>query len=206
MRASDRLLMIAAGLLVAALPVQAQDKATREREALNRAQKAVAKLQQENSAINREKSELAAKLETTAKDLDGVKGDAVRNRQRATASEKELVALREEREAMKQKLDGSEKQLALLGGQLQEGQQNRQKLEADHNALTARLKQEVQALNSCNAANDKLYVLSRDLMNQYEKAALDKADPVFGLRMVEIETQVQAYRDRADAARLPRPR
>lgn len=204
MRASDRLLMIVAGLLVAALPVQAQDKATREREALNRAQKTVAKLQQENSAINREKGELAAKLDTATKDLDGVKGDAARNRQRAAASEKEMGVLRDERDALKQKLDVSEKQLTLQGSQLQEGQQNRQQLEADRNAVSARLKQETQALNSCNAANDKLYVLSRDLMKQYEKAAMERADPIFGLRMVEIETQVQGYRDRAEESRLPR--
>ena len=206
MRASNLFAAVTALFLASAIPVMAQDKATREREALNRAQKTVAKLQQENSAINREKGELSTKLETATKDLEGAKGDAMRNRQRAAASDKELSAMREERDVLRQKLESVEKQLLLSGGQLREAQQSRQKLEAEHNALNARSKQEVQALNSCNAANDKLYVLSRDLMKQYEKAALDKADPVFGLRMVQIETQVQDYRDRADAARLPRPR
>jgi len=208
MRDSD----LASTLLLAALLLvpgwaQAQDKASREREALVRSQRAVAKLQQENSALSRERGEIAAKLETAMKELEELKGQAVRARGRAAATEKELLPLREERDALKQKLEAAEKlqaeTVAQCGEAKQAGEQARRRLESEATALGARLRQETQALQACSDANGKLYALGRELMRVYEAAARERADPVFGLRMVEIENAIEGYRDRADEARLP---
>lgn len=208
MRASDiaAALMLAAVLMFSGFAV-AQDKAAREREALVRAQRAVAKLQQENAALGRERGEIAARLETAAKELADVKGDAVRARGRAAATEKELGPLREERDALKQKLEAAEKQLAQTVLQCSEArqsaQQTQQRLEGEGAALDARLKQQTTAQQTCAAANDKLYALTRELSQQYERAARERAEPIFGLRLVEIENQMQDYRDRADESKLP---
>lgn len=208
MRVSSGLAAALAALLIAG-PAAAQDKAAREREALIRAQRAVAKLQQENAVLNREKGELAAKLETAGKELGSLKSlrnEAARARARAAATEKELGPLREERDALRQKLEAAEKLHAQTNLQCrqaqQTAQQTQQRLEGERAATDARLKQQTQALQACAAANDKLYTLSRELMQQYEKAAREGADPVFGLRLVEIENQAQSYRDRADESKL----
>ncbi len=195
--------LTAACLGVAVLPAMAQDKASREREALVRAQRAVAKMQQENAALSREKGELAAKLETVNSEQAGLKGEAARARGRAAATEKELGPLREERDALKQKLEASEAQLAQTAGQYKEAQLTQQRIEAERSAVQARLKQETQSLLMCSATNEKLHALTRDLAQRYEQAAVDRVDPVFGLRRVEIENEMQGYRDRIDEAKLP---
>ncbi len=207
MRASD----LATALVLAALLMPggavAQDKAAREREALIRAQRAVAKLQQENAALGRERGEIAAKLETASKELADIKGEAGRARGRAATAEKELGPLREERDALKLKLETAEKNLAQNTQQCSEerqsAQQTQQRLEGERGVLDARLKQQMAALQTCAAANDKLYALSRDLLRKYEAAAAERSDPIFGLGMVGIENQMQEYRDRADEAKLP---
>lgn len=207
MRGSKIFACITAACLGAAvLPAMAQDKATREREALVRAQRAVAKLQQENAALNREKGELAAKLETATREQAGLKGEAVRARGRAAATEKELGPLREERDALKRKLEVTEAQLAQTAGQYKQAQLSQQRTEVERSAVQVRLKQETQSLLMCSAANEKLHALTRDLAQRYEQAAVDRADPVFGLRRVEIENEMQAYRDRIDGAKLPAAR
>jgi len=208
MRASKIVVPVLFGALLLAMwfPVAAQDKSAKDRDSLNRLQRTVAKLQQENAALVREKGELAAKLASNEKELEGIKGDAVRSRQRAAAGEKEHGVLKQELVVLKQKLDVSEKQSSQLGVELKEGHLARQRIEADRDAIGVRFKRETAALNACVAANDKLYVLSRELMKEYEKAAIDRVDPVFGLRMVEIESNAQLYRDRADESRIPRER
>jgi len=200
------ILLLAALLLMPGWGL-AQDKASREREALVRSQRAVAKLQQENAALSRERGEIAAKLETATKELEELRGQAARARGRAAATEKELLPLREERDALKQKLEAAEKlqaeTVAQCGAAKQAAEQSRRRLESEGSALGARLRQETQSLQACSAANDRLYALGRELMRAYEAAARERVDPVFGLRMVEIENAIEGYRDRADESRLP---
>ena len=121
------------------------------------------------------------------------------------AGEAELLEALRRRPAVKRKLEEAEKQLVASGERLKNLDLLQQKTDSERLATGARLKQESDALQICTAANDKLYVLVRDVSRQYEKSAREQADPVFGLRVVEIENQMELYRDRADEGRLRRP-
>jgi chromosome segregation ATPase len=205
MSASDMLRFFAIIILTVTVPAFAQDKAGKEREALVRMQRALSKAQQDNSALSREKAELSAKLEVVQKTADAAKSDMTRVRQRTTVAEGDLRVLKEEHEGLKRKLEEAEKQLVASGERLKNLDLLQQKTDSERVATGARLKQESGALQICTAANDKLYVLVRDVSRQYERSAREQADPVFGLRLVEIENQLELYRDRADEGRLRRP-
>ncbi len=192
-------------LLVVAVPALAQDKAGKDREALVRMQRALSKAQQDNATLSREKAELSAKLEVVQKTADAAKTDMTRVRQRTTVVEGDLRVLKDEHEGLKRKLEETEKQLVSTGERLKNLDLLQKKTDSERLATGARLKQESGALQICTAANDKLYVLVRDVSRQYEKSAREQADPVFGLRLVEIENQMELYRDRADEGRLRRP-
>ena len=205
MFASDMLRFFVILMLVFAVPALAQDKAGKDREALVRMQRALSKAQQDNATLSREKAELSAKLEVVQKTADAAKTDMTRVRQRTTVAEGDLRVLKDEHEGLKRKLDEAEKQLVAAGERLKNLDLLQQKTDSERLATGARLKQESGALQICTAANDKLYILVRDVSRQYEKSAREQADPVFGLRLVEIENQMELYRDRADEGRLRRP-
>ena len=205
MFASDMLRFFVILMLVFAVPALAQDKAGKDREALVRMQRALSKAQQDNATLSREKAELSAKLEVVQKTADAAKTDMTRVRQRTTVAEGDLRVLKDEHEGLKHKLDEAEKQLVAAGERLKNLDLLQQKTDSERLATGARLKQESGALQICTAANDKLYILVRDVSRQYEKSAREQADPVFGLRLVEIENQMELYRDRADEGRLRRP-
>lgn len=205
MFAFDMSRVFAVLMLIAVVPAFAQDKAAKDREALVRMQRSLAKAQQDISALNREKSELSTKLEAAQKSADTAKADVTRIRQRTTVAEKDLRELKVGHEALQRKLEDTEKQLLVAGERFKELDLLQKKTEGERISTGARLKQESAALQICNAANEKLYGLVREVSRQYEKTAREQADPVFGLRMVEIENQLELYRDRADEGRLRRP-
>jgi chromosome segregation ATPase len=209
------LALAAAMLLAAPTAGVAQDKAAREAQA--RAQRAINKLQQEKSALAREKDEQAAKLDAAGKEQSGLKAEASRARQRAAALDKELAALRKEHDEFKQRYDALSAQLAQNTTQCGEAQraaqqsaqqaaeQTQKRYEAERSTSAALLRQERLTLQSCVAVNRKLHDLARDLARRYEKQARGAADPVFGLGLVDIENRMQDFRDKTDELKLAPP-
>ena len=63
-----------------------------------------------------------------------------------------------------------------------------------------------QTIASCEDKNAKLYGYGRELMTKYEekscKDALSQAEPFTGLKKVEIENLLEAYRDKLDDERV----
>jgi chromosome segregation ATPase len=191
----------------------AADKENREREALRRVQQNAAKLQAEKSALEREKQELTAKVDAATKDLDGLKGEAARNKRRAATLDKEVEALRKENADLKLQLDTTGKNLAENTRQCQDAatlaQQNQKRVEVINANLKSMHAKEEGERKSCQATNLKLRAVAREILDRYENKgpfdSLRQAEPFARIKSVEIENLIQDYGDKIDALNAGKP-
>jgi chromosome segregation ATPase len=192
----------------------AQDKAaSREREALRKAQQQMQQVKQEKAAleakvagVEQEKNQLAAEK---AKLAGQVRGSQARAKEDAAKSKALLVerdALAQDKQALLTQKTSLEKQLADMSAKLANTEQQltqirAQKVQTDSN-LTAR----VQQLASCEDKNAKLYTHGRDLIKQCtDRSATDtllRLEPFTGIKRVGIENVLEEYRDKLDAEKL----
>jgi chromosome segregation ATPase len=191
----------------------AQDKASREREALKRAQQQVQQMRQEKASIEEKLSGFEQEKEKIAGQLSGAQARA-----RAAASKNQQLqteldaAMRDKQTLEAQKAD-LEKQLAELSAK-------HTQLTAKHAATEGELAQtsslklqtesslrgRTQQLAVCEDKNIKLYSHGRDLIKQCtDRSATDmvlRLEPFTGLKRVELENVLEEYRDKLDAQKI----
>ncbi len=222
----SRLSWMAAAMLVIALgygdAANAQgDKSGREREQLRKLQSANGKLQQEVSALQAAKTKLEQELKELAGQTQALKSSADAGARRRAALEKELAKTlataradtdteRKEKTALAQKLAalassqeslaGQHKQIVLAS---QASETERRRLDAAAAAQSAALRKEIAM---CGDRNEKLHQLGIELLDRYQKKgvrdALLQAEPFTGIKSVEVENLVEAYRDKLDAQKV----
>jgi chromosome segregation ATPase len=205
MRARDCVLVLALALGLATA-ASAAEKDSREREALRRVQQNAAKLQAEKTALEREKQELTAKMDTTAKELGSARGEAARQKRLAAALDKEVETLRSENAALKTQFDATSKSLADTSRQCQAdgelARQNQKRVEAINGNLKAMHEKEEAERKSCVANNLKLKIIAHEILDRYQRKGvwqgLLQAEPFTQIKSVEIENLVQDYQDRID--------
>lgn len=194
------------GMVLSLATAHAADKENREREALKRMQQNAAKLQAEKSALEREKQELTAKMNAATKDLDGLKGEAARNKRRAAILDKEVETLRQENAGLKSQLESTSKTLADTSGQCKEAatlaEQNQKRAELVNTNLKSMFAKEEEDRKSCQTNNRKLRTVAHEILDRYQKKgvfeSLRQAEPFVGIKSVEIENLVQDYWDKID--------
>jgi len=199
-----------------AMPAGAQaqqdKKGAREREAARRAQQALKKAEEEKAALLREKTELDDKLKAATVRI-GEAEKAARGLQGAVARarklEQELAAERATVVDLKAQLEASGQRVAAAGALQTETQRSLGSRDVQVRQLQATLLQSrTQAaaeIGSCEAKNAKLYAYGTELMRLYrDKTAFDairQAEPLTGLKSVEIENVLEEYRDKLAAGR-----
>ncbi|MCV2365142.1 hypothetical protein LNV23_16965 [Paucibacter sp. DJ1R-11] len=192
----------------------AQDgKASKEREALRRAQGALREAQTQIGSLQAEKAALEAERARLAAVADGAKaqargGEAKLKRsqqQQQEQAQAEMAALRRE---MQQNLDASAaREQALQQRVLTQGQEL---LERTQTTLSLRtlLERSTEALAEAEAKNRKLFAIGQDLVQLYlnrTPADLDALnDPLLGLGAVRMESHAESLRSQLAQQRTAR--
>lgn len=198
-----------------ALPaaIGADKKASREREALQRARQQVQQLSQEKAALEaklagfeQEKAALAQEKEQLAGKIQDAETRAAGEGRKRTQLQRTLDAASKEKQSLLEQKNDLEKRLADMTA--------RQATTARELAATQTQKQQADAtaesrgrqIASCDDKNMKLYQHGRDLIEQCRDRSktdtLLRLEPFTGIKRVEIENLLESYRDKLDAQKL----
>lgn len=188
-------------------------KESREKQMLRRLQQQMQQIDQTRAVAEQEKAAALAAKETAERELDKILSDTASTKrqlagERSTRSrmERELQAAHTERDALKVRLADTEKQLADSVAVQRATAQTLAQIESEKKQTTTRLSGKEEDLNVCKNHNDKLYVISREMMQKYRdkscRDALAQAEPFTGLKKVEVENLLETWRDRLDKEKL----
>lgn len=200
------------GLSLLASPLHASSD-SREKQMLRRMQQQMQQVEQARAQVEQEKAAALADKDVAERALEKMRASvAAAKRQIAgeraarSRAESELKAAQAERDALKTKLAETEKQLADSLAAQRATAQTLAQTESVKKQTENQLATRQQELKTCQAHNGSLYTLSRELMVKYRdkscQDALAQAEPFTGLKKVEIENLLEAWRDRADRERL----
>lgn len=197
-------MLIAAGVALAMPTAFAGDKkANKEREAARRVQVMQQQFSTEKAVLEKDKADLAEKVDKITRQAESAKQGAAQLERKSSSLTKDLAAAKEESAALQEKLHKSETAHAeLVALHKQESEKNQKQV----GLLQAALAQRGQVLGSCETKNSKLYELNREILAQYrDKGFLDalvQADPLTGIKSVQVENVMEEYRDKLDAQRI----
>lgn len=207
-----RTAMRAGGLLCLALSVSvgafAQDnKNSREREALRRAQQQVQKTNQELATLRQQADATAQERDALAAKVDGAETRARAESVRGQRLQRELTAMTAERDALKtrgdeldQRLKESTARAAQLERDLALARQHGQR-------LTAQEATQRDQIAACEKRNAQLYDTGRALVEECrDRSASDtvlRLEPFTGIGRVRIQNMLETYRDKLDEHKTP---
>lgn len=203
-----------------ALPqANAQDssKASREREGLRRAQAALQHTTAERDALTAEKAALAGQLADTQAQL--AKAQAASRALQASSLQQVAALARQHGELAASRLavqqaasatatsaEASTSQALALQQQLATLRSESAGRAQTVAALVQLLERSVTALAAAELANAQLFAAGLDAVNRLRSKTLDdsqaRADPMLGLRAVQIENEAEALRSALDKLRI----
>lgn len=198
-----------------ALGAQAQDaaKASKEREALRRAQAALRAAQEQQSSLQADKAKAEAQASAAQKDASNAKAQVAGSAARLRTREAELETLRAQLLAARQAeqlqqqeaVKTGEREQALQQQLLTARQESAARLQANQ-ALAQLLERSTQALADAETKNHQLHALGQELVKRWQgRSTLDTAllqDPVLGLAAVRFEDQAEKLRGELEAKRV----
>ena len=208
MKRSILILVVAA---TAAAPAWAASE-SREKQMLRRMQQQVQQLDQARAQSEQEKAAAMADKETVERELEKLhSGEATIRRQLASEraarhrAESDLKALQVEGDALKARLAATEKQLADSVALQRVTAQTLAQAVSTEKQTEGKLASKAQDLRACQTHNGRLYAISREMMVKYQdKSCLDalaQTEPFTGLKQVEVENLLEAWRDQLDRER-----
>jgi chromosome segregation ATPase len=192
-------------LSAAAPSAHAEDKASREREALRRAQQSLRQTQEERDALAGEKA-------TLAQDKDKLSSELQQTSAKVKGAESRANAARARADQLESALKDKEKALAdaqaheaELQTRLAQAQTALAEKVALNTTLAGMLKSAKTEQTALIAQNKALYDTGLALIDLYRSdspsAWLKTADAPLGLREVRVENLAEAFRTKLDAAR-----
>lgn len=196
------LALLLAGMLAVPTSWAAEKKGGKD-QAMRRLQLMQMKLNEEKAALEREKSALTQQVAELARQVEELKASGERKR---AALEKNVEALKTDSQSLQGKLGEEQNRRAELEKQHKETLTVLDGSRQEADKLRGELKRTGQALGSCEAKNTRLYDLNRELLGKYRDKglfeALLQAEPLTGIRAVEMENAVDEYRDKLSAQRV----
>ena len=179
----------------------AADKSGKDQ--VKRMQQLLRKAEQDASRLTGEKEAAEGQLKVTQDKLDATQRKAESLGAKASALMKELESVKSEKEVLSVKLADTGKLLADTTVKLKE-------TEADSRRLEMVSASQKETIAVCEGNNAKLYQYGTEVLSQYRHkgctAALLQAEPVTGLKRVEIENLMEDYRDKFDQQKLSSPK
>lgn len=193
---------------IAATPVWAASD-NREKLMLRRMQQQVQQIEQARALAEQEKAVALADKESAEREVEKL-GTAQRQlsgeRTARGRAERELKTLQAEMEALKLKLSETETKLVDSETLRRTTAQTLTQTESARKQIENQLADRQQDLKICQSHNGQLYGLGREMMHKYRdkscQDALAQAEPFTGLKKVEMENLLEAYRDKLDDQKL----
>lgn len=195
----------------------------REKQLQRRMQQQIQQISTERDALAQENATLTAKVKELEAASAGTESTIARLSRSKKSLESEMQALRTEHESallasrqeaqaalqagevLQGKLTETEQKLAETQGTLVQTQAEKKGLQGEKLSLEKSLEQSGKQIAACHDKNQKMYGVTREVIDRQRNDALFAREPLFGLGKVEIENLFQEYEDRAYAEKLPVP-
>jgi chromosome segregation ATPase len=199
------LIAVAMMAMAASAPTHAEDRASREREALRRAQMALHSAQEEAAAAQRDKASLAQEKTTLAQDKERLDGALKRTQSKVNTSEAQARAA--QAKAAQLEADMAALNAKLQAAQIAQEELNKKYQESQQTMTTVRglLEKSTKAQAILSERNRQLYATGLSaielLRSEDRPQKLSSIDPFFKLGVVTMDNVAETWRDRLEAAR-----
>lgn len=185
-------------------------RASREREALRRAQQQVQQLRQEKTALEQkltgfeqEKSLLAQDREKLASEVNSAQSRARSESAKRRQLQLALDKMTREKQALQTRTTELGQRLAELTATQTSTKSELAQSQVQKKQTESMLQTRERQVASCEDKNIKLYQYGRDLITQCrDRSATDavlRLEPFTGIKRVQIENLLEEYRDKLDA-------
>ncbi len=179
------------------------NKNSREREMLRRAQEALRQSQTESAALAQSKSEAEQKLKDSDAQLSVLRNSSKSEQASLRAK---LKAVSDSEASLTSELTAARLQLAQMSAK----QAETAKMLSERETLLKRVQSDLDASHasgaSCEAKNIKLFEYSEDLARRYEQkgvwTAMRQKEPVTGIGAVGMDNLLQEYREKVASQRI----
>ncbi len=209
-------LLLLCSVAVGSVQANPDKKASREREALRRAQMQLQQTQGQLATLEAEKAKLGSERDQALKESKATQAKVrklnlslAEEKQQAAQWLKDLETHKQDLAATQTRLADTEAKLAEAAKTLAQTRQTLAQTEADKRQLEGVKSRQEREIASCESNNLKLYQTGRDLMTRFEQKScneiLAQKEPLFGLKRVEIENLLEEYRDKLDEQKLIKP-
>ena len=194
--------------------VWSQDKpASREREALRRAQQQVQQIRQEKTTLEeklasfeQEKTALVQEKEKLAGQMNGAQARAKSESAKGQQLQLALDAMTQEKQTLQAKTAELDQRLAELTTKHANIERELAQTQAQKKQAQSTLSMRDEQVASCEDKNMRLYRYGRDLIGQCrDHSATDavlRLEPFTGIKRVAIENLLEEYRDKLDTQKL----
>jgi chromosome segregation ATPase len=181
-------------------------KASREREAMRRAQQQVQQMQGQLSTLGEEKDKLTQDLDKATNDLKSTKAHNAQVGRKLAAEQQKREELEKELAATKETLDKTQASLTETTRNLDDTRLKLATTEAQKKELETIKAFRERQISACEDKNKSMYQIGRDLMVRYEQKhcgeVFAEKEPFTGLKRVEMENMMEGYRDKLDEQRV----
>ncbi|MBV5325829.1 MAG: hypothetical protein J0626_11550 [Rhodospirillaceae bacterium] len=182
---------------------------SREKQMLRRMQQQVQQLDQARAQAEQDKAAALADKDALAREVETLRSSSAAAKREHAARirlEGELKTVQAELETLKAKLADTEKRLADSQALQQTTAQALAQTESAKKRTEGELAGKTKDLQVCRTNNGALYGLGREMMQKYRdkscQDALAQAEPFTGLKKVEVENLLEAWRDSLDREKL----
>lgn len=209
-------LLVLGSLVFGPAAAASDKKASREKEAMRRAQMQLQQVQGQLATLEQEKATLGSERDQARKDAKAAQGKLGKlnkslseEKARGEQLAKELEAVKQDLAASQTRLTDTETRLTETAKNLNQTQQTLARTESDKRQLEGVKTRQEREIASCEGKNLKLYQTGRELMTRFEQKTcgeiLAQKEPFTGLKRVEVENLLEEYRDKLDDQKLIKP-
>ena len=196
-----------------ALPAHAQDdagRASREREALRRAQSALKQSQEQQATLTREKTDIAAERDKLGDSAKRAESQLGASRAAASRAGAELVRVTAELGALRTQAEADKKAAQVRADDVSKRLDESVRIATERTRTVASLKdlleRSTKALATAEKANREMAAFGQQMIEQVRNRtgsdAFLRGEPVLGFTQVRLENQAEELRDRLAAMTL----
>jgi chromosome segregation ATPase len=185
----------------------AQDaKPNREREALRKTQQQLAQTSKERTALQEKLTAAEKDLEALRKNVGQLQSRSSSEGAKNKALQAELAAALSESQTLRAQKSDLEQRLISANTRIASTEKDLLQVQSQRKLLTDNLQARNQQVTACLQSNKDMYMAGRGLIEQCRdesaSARLLRLEPVTGTAKVFLENQLEAYRDKLDAAKI----
>ena len=194
-------------LSLLAVTATAQEARRAGSDATARLQQQLQQLAGERTALQGENAKLKEQVSRLEKDAKSLATEKESLSRRAGAAESKVSRAEAGQQSVSSRLGSTEARLNEVVGKYKELAEQLRKLEAERSALARQVAEGGQGLKICAQRNVQLAGVANEALDRYEKkgcfGALAQSEPFLGLKRVEVENAVEAYRQQVESLELP---